>query len=189
MAHYDEGNYQCTITSQGFASSKAKGTPYFFVRFRTGDNMYERECQCWLTEKTVDKLVNWLTNLGIAAEKWSDLDPCEGGQISLVGMTVELQCQHEDSQDGSKVYEKWELPYDPFAKAQPPMEAKQVRDLDRLFGSALKPDKAKMIAKASAAAPSPAADPGREHQPVHQPVSEGVGTGYKGPVNDDEIPF
>ena len=138
MAHYQPQVYDCQIVAQGFTNSSTKGTPGFYLDFQPEGGEYIRKITLWITEKTVDKLVDWLGSQGVTVDKWSDLDPESGDHTSLVGTTSKFECKHERSQDGSKVYEKWDIPFVGGLMPVKPMEKSAVRALDRAFSSALK---------------------------------------------------
>lgn len=183
MPYYEARVYDCEITGQGFSTSKNKQTPFLFLTFKPDGGEYERKIDLYITEKTVDRLVEWLGSVGVSIDKWSDLDPDTTNYQSMAGMTVALQCKHEPSQDGSKVYEKWELPMLPRALPPvQPMEKAGIRSLDRAFGAALKPLKSGSVQQAK---PSPKSPPANRES-----VSQGVGTGAKvEPQGEDDIPF
>jgi hypothetical protein len=139
MAHYDQGLYDCIIKSQGFDVSKEKKTPCFWLRFlpvkKDGEEIdaeYEREIKMWLTDGTINRVIDRLRSLGWKGSSFKELEP--GGKHAFAGTNCQLRCEHE--QNGSTVYEQWEFP---APRSAPPENKTGVaKKLDALFGKALK---------------------------------------------------
>lgn len=188
MATYEENaEYLCAVTQQGFTESIAKKTPGFFLRVKPvgqvipddPENTYEcpsqeRQVTMWITEKTAERIIEDLRRLGFTGSAFADLDP-EKGNFSFVGRNIRLVCKHETSADGTKTYDKFELPF--FGKVVE-NDKTMASKLDRMFGkmlkepvSAPKPQVTKPAAKAQAK-PVPAS--------VNAELQEGDG---------DSIPF
>ena len=137
----NEGTYTVTIETQGLSVAKT-GTEYIFFTFKP-DGKYERTAKLYLTDKTIDRTLDDLAKLGIQGfNSFGDLDPDSNSGYNIVGNEVEMECRHEQGQDG-KTYERWGVPYTPAAKDPPvPATTKAIRGLDALFGKALKSRKA-----------------------------------------------
>ena len=137
MASYQEGIYKVQVLGQGLNESTKKGTPGFFLSILPDGGAYERRIQWWLTEKTVEFVLRDLKKLGYNYPTFTRLDTeCEGYH-NFVGMEFEAACKHEvDPNDSSKVYERWELPYEAAEIVR--LDKKGARKLDALFGKQLK---------------------------------------------------
>ena len=167
MAYYGQGTYDCQITGQGMAESKEKKTPYFFLRFLpislNGEKIHEdqeREVALWLTEKTIDRSIEVLRQLGWNGDSFKELEP--GGGVILKGLHCKIRCEHE--QVDANVWERWQFP---FAGQATEHKAGLSKKLDALFGKSLK--------KTAGTA-----------KPVAKPEPAEVATEVAG---DDEIPF
>lgn len=147
MAQFNQGVYVCEITNQGFDESKEKKTPYFWLEVRPlgqvnpedpegqlwGCEDFLRSVSLWLTEKCVERSRDRLMGLGWDGNRWQDLEP--GGPCSFAGKELRLQCTHE--QNGDKVYEKWDFPFD--GPKEMTHKAGLARGIDALFGRNKKP--------------------------------------------------
>ena len=155
--HYAEGVYECEIVGQGLNTSKTKGTPGVFLDIVPQNGQYDRRIQWWITDKTVDFVIRDLRLIGFAGESWSELDPTSEKFYDFTGKTIQAQCRYErDATDPSKVYERWELPYEGKPRETIRLDKKQVRKLDMMFGKQLK------AAKLEAPAAQPVAPPTKE---------------------------
>ena len=139
MAHYQPGMFKCKVVEQGFAESKVKATPYFWIRFvpvATPDGpcteQYEREIEMYLTEKTVDRQIDRLRSMGWQGNEFKDLEP---GGFTLKGVTVKLVCRHE--QVDSAVYERWDFPAPEGSGGREEHNTSVARKLDALFRNKL----------------------------------------------------
>ena len=163
MANFEDGAvYDCKVLDQGFGKSKNKGTQFFYLTVQPVARVlsdtevepeftqFTRTIERYMTDKTIDYLLEDLESLGWAGGSLSEL----AQNKCFVGTTIRCACKHESGQDG-KVYDKFSI-YREFAgKKVEPLEATDVRRLDSLFGSKVK---AKFGAARPAAksAPSPA---------------------------------
>lgn len=138
MPHYNEGIYEAEVVHQGLNVSSQKGTPGFFLRIQPEDGAYERDIQWWITENTVDNVLRDLKRLGFVGSSWSQLDPNTDGFHDFSGQKIQAVCKHEQSPDGEKTYERWELPYDGKPREVKSLDKKGARSLDNLFGKKLK---------------------------------------------------
>jgi hypothetical protein len=149
--HYAEGIHLGQITQQGL-SKAGTGTPQFFLRFKVlgelnGDNydthkqQYERTIFMALTPKTVEFVQGALETLGYEHNTFGPLDPANAQHQSFVGQQQDFYCQHERSfKDPNDWVEKWSLSRKMETKALSveALSSKEVRQLDSLFGAALK---------------------------------------------------
>lgn len=157
--HYAEGVYECEIVAQGLNTSKTKGTPGVFVDIMPRNGQYDRRIQWWITDKTVDFVIRDLRLIGFSGESWSEFDPTSEKFYDFTGKTIQAQCKYErDATDQSKVYERWELPYEGKPRETKLLDRKEVRKLDMMFGKQLKA--AKLEAPAAQIAADIAADDG-----------------------------
>lgn len=171
MPHYEKGRYKATVTAQGFSESKEKKTPFFFLEVAPfealganvlPDKIYRREIKRYVTDKTINRLIEDLRGIGWNGTKLSDLDPNNPNHHSFIDQEIEVDCEH----DGE--YDRFDLAYEPSHQVEstPGIASK----LDKLYGKAL-----------VAAAPAKKAPP-KAAQPK---AAETV------PADDadDEIPF
>lgn len=138
MASYAEGLYQnVPIIGQGYSKSKEKNTPYFFLTIKPGD--YERELRFYLPdgkEDAIDRLFSALERIGFDGSSFAELDPDNPKFWDFSQTTIDCECKHEAN--GGKTYERWELPFAGIAREVAPLDSKDVRKLDALFGKKLK---------------------------------------------------
>ena len=149
MATYKNGGkYLCEVVQQGFDTSPAKGTPFFFLKVKpllevdkTDSTVsyecpnYERTLKMWITEKNIDVQIGILRDLGFTGSSFRELDPENQSHFSFVGKEIFLLCKHEPYED--KIFDKFELPYTGGGKALP-SDSKVASKLDNLFGRRLK---------------------------------------------------
>lgn len=170
---FERGLYRCTIISQALGESNT-GTPQFVFRFRiealvSGDQEFgadegERTCYVYLSEKTMEFAVRDIKSLGFDKNSLRYLDPKIAGFHDFVGQSVQMYCKHE-MYDG-KTREKWNIS-NPTALEVKPVEASKLRDLDNLFGRALKAS-------------------GPVKSTVRQPQPAAV---FANGITDDDVPF
>jgi hypothetical protein len=127
---------------------------------------YERTIFWTITEKTVPFIVEKLQTLGFQGTQFSQLDPAHPDHISMKGQQVDLWCKHEPGQDG-EMRERWDISNSGLAREVAPLNAKETRELDALFGRALSGGKVK---------------------PAKPPVNEDEEYQEVG-ITDDDIPF
>ncbi len=138
---YEQGQYHCEVTSQGFSESQS-GTPFFFLKVepdsyieaggevRPVHDVAERTVYMYLTDKTNDRVIGQLRELGFDGSSFRELEP--GGGYSFVGDTIILRCEHDVYEN--KRREKWDIPFSGGAEQTEGV----ARRLDRLFGADLK---------------------------------------------------
>lgn len=185
---YEKGVYRCEVVSQAMGEAST-GTPQFILRFKVaakiiGDEeepvtQYERTCFRSITEKTIPYFLEDLKTLGFEGGSFRELDPNTANYHSFKGAQVDMICNHEADQKGEP-RERWSIRQLGGAIEVKPLEPKKYRELDNLFGKALKEacGARKTNGKPAAAAPTRAAVSSSEPPP--QPPY---------PVMDDDIPF
>lgn len=183
--YYEPGAYIGEIVQQGLTKAST-GNTQFVLRFKVvgkpdphdAENLipcaeYERTIYMTITDKTAEFVVNNLHALGYRAESFGPLDPSHPNHQSFSGQQIEVYCQHEQGQSGD-MREKWGISRKPAAIEIKPLEAKEVRQLDMLFGKALK-------------AGAPAAT---RQQQRYVPTTEQTAVLSDGTeITDDDIPF
>ncbi|HTF68643.1 MAG TPA: hypothetical protein VK638_38795 [Edaphobacter sp.] len=97
------------------------------------NQQYERRIYMALTERTAPFVSEALQNIGFEGEKISQLDPGHPQHVSMIGNQVNLWCSHERDQKGD-LREKWQFSRGPQKLELPSLNAKEVRELDALFG-------------------------------------------------------
>ena len=162
---HETGVYVCRILEQGL-SEATTGTPQFWLRFEVlgkpdpanPDNYLaasvkrERTMFRAITEKTIDMLTEDLEQLGFQGTSFRDLQPGTPNHYSFVGQDIDMYCKHE-TYNGAP-HEKWQLSRPGGGMDLKELEPTKLRQLDALFGKALKG-----IAKpAGAAAARPASN-------------------------------
>lgn len=184
--HYEKGRYLGRITAQALGQANT-GNPQFVLRFVVlgrvnpadpqGDlfpcESYERTMYRVITENTIKYLTEDLETLGFQGESFRDLDPSSANCHNFVGQEHEFYCSHQAAQDGNGMREQWGVAKATTALEVKPLEAKQMRDLDNLFGKALKGIK------------KPAG------KPAAKPIQEELAAvaGRVEPARNDDIPF
>lgn len=177
MAYYEQGIYQnVPITGQGFSESKDKKTPYFFLAIKPGE--HERQIQWYIPdgkEDAIDRLLSALETLGFDGGSFSELDPNSAKFWDFTQITITAECKHE-AYNGKQV-ERWQLPFAGVAREIVPLDSKQVRKLDALFGAKLK---TRFNGKRRAATVAPAV--AKPQQSIEAELAEN-------PPNDTDVPF
>lgn len=130
MAHYKKGLHECKIRSHYFGESPVKKTPFLAFLFTPLVGEYEREVQCYLTPKTVDRTIAILRDMGWHGSRFSELE-----HVSFNGKLVELNCFHK-TWDGREI-DDWEFPM-PKSEIEAVNDSGVAKKLDALFGSELK---------------------------------------------------
>lgn len=177
---YEAGLHVAKVVSQGITKAST-GNFQFFLRVKIlgmadpGDEQnyiphrtqYERTIYRAITDKTVEYLVQDLDVLGFAGESFSELDPSHPQFQNFAGKQFDVVCTHEDDTKGG-VREKWSIARG-MAGSKPiePLQARELRQLDSLFGKALKTRK-----KPAASVPAGRSD-----------ADESLA------ISDDDIPF
>ena len=178
---YEAGLYNCVIGAQGFRTSTKNNTVFWFQITPEGGE-YQRRVELTITPNTIDFVLDKLSRLGVTGiTAWSQLDPETDGYFSLSGQSVQLLNTPKPGQDG-KTYDNFDLPPQHEPKEVEPAGKKALKDLDALFGKALKAKFGNNASKPKAKA-APA-----EKQPDN--TITGVGTGMApDPEEDSSIPF
>ena len=149
--YFKPGRYLCRIKNQGFSKTKA-GDDQFFLLFDIvgeinpadpeGDlistNPGERTAYFTLkTDKNAEFFVKDMRRLGCPMTSFGMLDPNNDGFHNFGGIETEFTCEKNEYQ--GKESERWQLAREggggPVAV---PLDAKETRRLDALFGAALK---------------------------------------------------
>lgn len=180
--HFEVGEYTARIVAQGFTESKEKKTPGFFLEVEflsaTGpnslpDNPQNRTISWWITDNTIDFVIEKLRLLGWDGAKLTDLEPGADNHHSFVGQEIQVYCQH----DGE--YDKFDLSHKFGVEEVAGLASK----LDKLFGKQVMATAKKSPRKKPASRKSAEADAeltsATASAEVNMPQSD----------NDDEIPF
>jgi hypothetical protein len=179
---YQKGLHVGECVGQWLDSPQGK-SPYFALKFNIlarveGEKEYpvesgERTVYLYLTDKALDMTTDVLTHLGYDKDTLRFLDPNREGFYNFAGKRCDLWCKHEEYNGEQK--EKWSVSM-PFADATP-LDDKELRRLDALFGKALKTRR-----------PFPTAP--AEPEPVAAaPSSKPVKADRPPPPTDDDLPF
>jgi hypothetical protein len=179
--YYEEGFYKVEITDQAM-SVAGTGTPQFVLRFKVLARLengeeepvrsYERLHFRAITEKTIDYFVEDLRTLGFAGTSFRLLDPQTPGFHDFRGRIVEMYCRHGEDQNGNP-REEWGVARSAGALELRLLPAAKYRELDNLFGRALKSAGGGANPKPPAAARAP-----EPRAPAPQPG-----------ITDDDVPF
>lgn len=162
---YDNGRYFGRITNQALGKAST-GNPQIALRFlvvgkmttptayEPVDTQEERSLFMTITDKTADRIGNDLATLGFAGTSFRQIDPSTSGHHDFTDTESQFYCKHEEY--NGKDQERWSVARQgggmPDMK---PLEAKELRDLDNLFGKHLKKGTPKQATQqASASAPS-----------------------------------
>jgi hypothetical protein len=135
-----------------------------------------------LTEKTVEFVVEQLQSIpGFSCDSLDQLDPENPRAIDLKGTQVDLWCKHEKDQKG-ELRERWNIS-SPREIVTEKLNSKEIRQLNTLFGKAL---------KKSAPAPKTAAKSTPVKQQSDEPPIDSyddVNTQEGVEITDEDIPF
>lgn len=180
---YESGKYIGKVIQQGFTKAKT-GTTQFVLRVKvlgypnedgsyTPDaHQYERTIYMPITDKTIDFVAQTLEYLGYNRPGFGPLDPSHPQHQSFVDNQVDLYCAHEADQNGEQ-RERWRIDRGMGSGAKlDPLSPKEVRELDALFGKAIRP--------AGTSAPS-------TPSPAKSNPNDFVLAGTE--ITDDDIPF
>lgn len=144
---FGKGRYLVKAIGQGFGASKNKGTPEFTLRvvvlaqvFDNGEmenvNQAERTIYSYITEKTAERLCEDLQRIGYDKDSFKYLNPANENFHDFNGVEFEAYCNIEQYNGQDK--EKWGFAFPRDQAPKQPLEDKQVRELDALFGKHLK---------------------------------------------------
>lgn len=164
--HYERGDYSATVLRQGFAESKEKGTPFFFLEFEPiqalGANVlpaeiYPRTIRMYLTEAAAPYAFDKLKALGWSGARLSDLDPDNPNHHSFHNQIITVR----NEPDGE--YDKFDLIREAGGAGGAEHTAGIAAKLDRLYAKTLAAhgngDKPKRAKKAPMPTQQPAGIP------------------------------
>lgn len=152
MPYYEEGRYKCRIVGQEFGVSDKKKTPFFRMRmipmellYGDGEVLavsqeYERDIRRYLTDGTIDFVLDDLESLGFRGNTLSELDPQHPQYHSLAGVEFTAECKYESNGDSenAKQFERWDMVREYVPREVQPLEQNALQKLDALFGAQLK---------------------------------------------------
>jgi len=141
---YEEGLHVGEIRQHGIGKAKTGttqivwrvkilGLPDGEVSYAPHRQQYERTIYMAATEKTAAFVGETLEAIGYDGERVSQLDPTHPNHVSMIGKQVNLWCKHEDDQEGNP-RERWQFSRGASTLELPQLSAKEVRELDSLFG-------------------------------------------------------
>jgi len=147
--HYDQGIHVGEVLQQGLTKA-ATGTFQFVLTIRVlgvadprdptsytpHRNQFQRSIYMAITEKTVEYVVPSLETLGYEGSTFGALDPGHPEHQSFVGKTFDFLCTHEADQEGN-MRERWSVARTAKLPELKPLESREMRQLDALFGKAL----------------------------------------------------
>jgi hypothetical protein len=161
----NEGTYMVRVVGQEVRESKG-GSLYFSLKVEVLDTGKNRFIPFYFSEKTAERSLSDLKELGFDKPGFQYLDPSIEGFHDFAGVEFEAYCKHEEYQGEAK--EKWQKS---FYKSEP-ADKDKLRSLNSMFGSYLPKKKGPPVAKAPTPKPTPKPEP--------------VAVGADG---DDDIPF
>jgi hypothetical protein len=177
--YYEQGAYVAEVTGQALGKA-GTGTPQLVLRFKVigkpdphdatnyqSVQEYERTMFQAITLNTINFVLEGLKQLGYTDASFGPLDPSHPNHHSFVGKQIEVYCKHERDLS-SNIRERWQLSRGAPALKVDPLDSKGVRELDSLFGRALK----------GVATTAPV-----KQQPVPAGNMDGLG------ITDDDVPF
>jgi hypothetical protein len=194
-AFYEQGLYSGECVGQ-FTGTSSGGTPYFALKFKIIARIVseqevrveqsERTVYMYLSDKAAPYTVEAIRHLGYDRDSLRFIDPNVDSFFNFAGIVTDLWCKVEDYQGDTK--EKWSIST-PRAPVEP-LDDKEMRRLDALFGKALRG----VVPSASAPTPPVAAPATEERKPqgVSPQQQRAAGTGRSDsskPPTEDEIPF
>ncbi len=148
-AYYSNGRYLGRITDQALGRSKIKGTPEIAIQFEVRGGIDpadpegellsapigRRTVYLYITDGTYEYVLRDLATLGFDGDSFNKLDPQVLGYCDLTGKEVEFECRSEIYEGEER--EKWSVARDTTLRSIP-LDAKDVRELDALYGKELK---------------------------------------------------
>lgn len=198
-ASYGQGRYWVRVLSQAFGKSKNKGTPEFSMRILIlgkvnvenpdGDlvrcDQNERYIFIYITEGTAEFVIDDLARIGYDKPSFKFLNSGVPGHFDFTNREFEAFCEHEEYEGKTK--EKWRIAKPRNHIESAPLDDKEVRQLDSLFGKQLA-----KLGKPVAKAPAPPAREDGELVGVSPEQRSNAGTGRADPTappTEEEIPF
>jgi len=197
---YDQGRYWGRCISQAIGESKAKegesqGSRFVALGFQVRGKVNaadpeghllacpagERTVFLYLTEKSIERTIDELRSLGFDKDSFKFLLPETPGYVNLNGVECALQCRHETYQGKTK--DKWSIAGGggPNIKA---LDTAGVRQLDALYGKALKAKPAAKPTNGAKPPPEPATPYSEPAKTLEQATAEAAAI-----EQGDEIPF
>ena len=181
--YYEEGLHAGEVLSQALTKSKT-GTVQFVLRckilgtateegYTPASQQYERTVYMAITAGTIDFVVDTLKSIGYEKQSFKYLDPAVDGAHDFTGQQVDLWCKHDEYKGEQK--EKWNISRPREQKPVELLSAAELRQLDALFGKALKGGARSAPVKATPQKATAVAEP--------EPLDDGTF------ITDDDIPF
>lgn len=148
--YYDPGRYWGKVTNQQLGQTST-GKPQIVISFTVlgkvnpadpegellpcGAN-YERSVFRVITDKTAEWASQDLAKLGFTGERFSDVNLSSTTACDMRGNEAAFYCVHDEHE--GKVREKWQVASDGGGLEVKPLDAKESRQLDAMFGKFLK---------------------------------------------------
>lgn len=202
-AYYKTGLHVGECIGQFMGQSESeKQTPYFALKFKIVARVEnEKECPVeagertvylYLSEAALEMTIDAVTYLGFDKDSVRFLNPDTQNFYNFAGKVADLWCKIEEYKGQSK--EKWSISLP--RKPATPIDDKDMRRLDDLFGKAIKsriPMAPRVQAPAASAEPAPEPKSGNGVIPGVSPQQRAnAGVGRADPTKaptEDEIPF
>ena len=147
--YYDEGIHVGQVLQQGLTKAttgtfqfvltiKVLGVadPHDSTTYVPHRTQFQRSIYMAITEKTIEFVVPTLETLGYEGSTFGALDPSHPEYQSFVDKTFDFMCLHEKDQEGN-LREKWSVARRAKLPELKPLESREMRQLDALFGRAL----------------------------------------------------
>lgn len=183
--YYEPGRYWAKLVDQKLGNT-SNNNPQVVLTFQIlgrmnpsdpdGDllacEQYERSIFMVFTDKTIEFRLKDLAELGFHGESFGELDLTYPNAHDLRGKEIALFCSHEEYEGQQR--ERWGLARASMRPEVQPLDAKEIRKLDSLFGRQLR----QQARKAKTEEPPP------ETQTVTTPADSETTDG-----DGDEVPF
>jgi hypothetical protein len=168
------GNYQVVLGVKilGIPNEDGSYDPHKFQNART--------IYLTITDKTIDFVIPKLEAIGFTGSSFGQIDPAHAQSVNLVGQQVDLWCKHETGQDG-QLREKWDISTGLKGVQTEALTTKEIRQLDTLFGKALKNKPQSNVSTKQRSAPVKEENVNQEGPPEEDSSDPGI--------SDDDIPF
>jgi hypothetical protein len=150
--YYQPGRYLGKVINQQLGET-SKGNPQVVITFQIlgrinpedpegpllvcGEH-YDRSVFRAITDKTIDWVLQDLERLGFDGQSFADIDLNTTGCCDLRNRECEFSCAHEPHYRTGEPREVWQVASDGGGLEVKPLDAKQVRQLDAMFGKQLK---------------------------------------------------
>ena len=145
-AYYQKGLHVGKCIGQWMGQSESENkTPYFALRFIItgrveGDSVRsveqnERSVYLYLSDKALDMTTDVLAFLGYDKDSLRFLDPANENFHNFAGKECDLWCKVEEWNGDTR--EKWNISL-PLDREITPIDDKELRRLDALFGKSIK---------------------------------------------------